>query len=228
MSIQTKEYHAQWRKDHAERWNAYSRQYYDRAREKIRRKRQSPASRKHLSDYLKRWRAANSDKRKADAKAWAEKNKQRIALYRKNYAERRRMLYSNRKEEICARKRQLSPKYRNRVRAYSRVRRKTDIQFALADRLRATMSRALRRQFTRKSARTFDLIGCSPAELRALIESLFLPGMSWTNRALWHVDHKRPLAAFDLTDPSQQRLAFHFSNLQPLWAHDNLSKSDRI
>lgn len=130
--------------------------------------------------------------------------------------------------------------YRNRVLAPARVlsgskiavanrrRRISSPQFCIADRLRVVMRRALSRQFTRKSARTFDLIGCSPTALRSHIESLFLPGMSWDNRALWHVDHKKPLASFDLRDPAQQRVAFHFSNLQPLWAKDNQSKGSKI
>ncbi|AHM03043.1 hypothetical protein roselon_00603 [Roseibacterium elongatum DSM 19469] len=48
--------------------------------------------------------------------------------------------------------------------------------------------------------------------------------MSWENRGEWHVDHVRPLASFDLSDPGQQAQAFHFSNTRPLWAGDNLSK----
>ena len=48
--------------------------------------------------------------------------------------------------------------------------------------------------------------------------------MSWENMGEWHLDHIRPCASFDLTDPDQQRQCFHYSNLQPLWASDNLSK----
>jgi hypothetical protein len=51
--------------------------------------------------------------------------------------------------------------------------------------------------------------------------------MSWQNYGEWHIDHVRPLASFDLSDPAQQRAAFHFSNTQPLWAKENLAKSDR-
>ena len=67
-------------------------------------------------------------------------------------------------------------------------------------------------------------LGCTPAELRVHIERQFLKGMSWANRVDWHVDHIRPLASFDLTDPDQLRAACHFSNLRPLWAEDNLRK----
>jgi hypothetical protein len=56
----------------------------------------------------------------------------------------------------------------------------------------------------------------------------FRPGMTWENYGpVWHVDHIKPCAKFDLTDPDQQRACFHFSNLQPLFADENLRKGGR-
>lgn len=80
-----------------------------------------------------------------------------------------------------------------------------------------------------KSAKTFVLVGCTPSELKARLESLFLPEMSWDNYGVhgWHIDHRKPLSSFDLTQPEQQRQAFHYSNLQPLWASDNISKHNK-
>ena len=77
-----------------------------------------------------------------------------------------------------------------------------------------------------KSAKTEQLIGCTLLELRDYLESLWKPGMSWDNYTLdgWHIDHIRPLASFDLSDPEQQRAAFHYTNCQPLWATDNYAK----
>lgn len=71
-------------------------------------------------------------------------------------------------------------------------------------------------------------LGCSIAELRSYLERRFSPGMSWENHSQygWHIDHIRPLASFDLSDRAQFLEACHFTNLQPLWAADNLSKSD--
>lgn len=77
------------------------------------------------------------------------------------------------------------------------------------------------------SASTKELLGCDIPGLMGWIERKFQPGMTWENYGEWHVDHKRPCASFDLTDIEQQRACFHFSNLQPLWAEDNLSKHDR-
>lgn len=73
---------------------------------------------------------------------------------------------------------------------------------------------------------TFSAVGCSADELRAHIEKQFTPGMTWANYGEWHVDHIRPCASFDLSDPEQFAACFNWSNLQPLWAAENLSKSD--
>lgn len=79
-----------------------------------------------------------------------------------------------------------------------------------------------------KAASTFSLIGCSIEELKVWLAGQFKLGMSWENFGRWHIDHRRPCASFDLSDPVQQRECFHFSNLQPLWAIDNLQKGARI
>lgn len=73
------------------------------------------------------------------------------------------------------------------------------------------------------------LIGCTPLELKAHLESKFLPGMSWGNRGQWHMDHIRPLSSFDLADPEQRQAACHYTNVQPLWAGEHMAKtrSDR-
>jgi len=75
-----------------------------------------------------------------------------------------------------------------------------------------------------KSKSTADLIGCSIDDLKSHLEKQFTDGMSWENYGDWHVDHIRPCCSFDMTDPEQQRECFNYTNLQPLWAKDNLAK----
>jgi len=83
---------------------------------------------------------------------------------------------------------------------------------------------------TAKAETTMNLLGCSMEELRRHLESNFEEGMSWGNHGIhgWHIDHKIPCSAFDLTDPEQQKECFNFRNLQPLWAKDNWSKGNKI
>jgi len=74
-----------------------------------------------------------------------------------------------------------------------------------------------------------ELIGCSIAFLKEHLVARFQPGMSWENygKGGWDVDHARPCASFNLTDPAQQRECFHYSNLQPMWHMPNIKKSDK-
>lgn len=82
-----------------------------------------------------------------------------------------------------------------------------------------------------KGQSTAVLIGASIEVVTAYIEARFQDGMTWANWGRgwggakeWHLDHVRPLASFDLTDPDQLAQACHYTNLQPLWAADNLKK----
>lgn len=77
--------------------------------------------------------------------------------------------------------------------------------------------------------RSNRLIGCNAETLCLILEARFEPGMTWDNYgSAWHVDHIIPLAAYNLTDPEQQRQAFHYTNLQPMWAHENMAKGDEV
>jgi hypothetical protein len=121
---------------------------------------------------------------------------------------------------------QQTPEGRAKQADYIRRLRQTDPQYRLANLLRTRLHHALKG--SRKSARTLELLGCSIEHLVKHLESKFQPGMSWENQGAWHVDHIRPMASFDLTDPEQQRQACHWTNLQPLWAADNFRKSDKL
>lgn len=89
-------------------------------------------------------------------------------------------------------------------------------------------SEYLKQWRSRNKAKTFDLVSLSVEDLVAYLESKFQDGMTWENYGSdWHIDHIRPCASFDLTDPSQLAECFHYTNLQPLWAYDNLSKGAR-
>lgn len=115
---------------------------------------------------------------------------------------------------------------RERRRLYEKGRRALP-EVVIKNRLCARLHKVVTMSGVRKGASQVELFGASPFQLKAHIESLFAPGMGWHNRELWHIDHKRPCKAFDLTNPEEQKRCFHYTNLQPLWAKDNLSKSSK-
>ncbi len=100
-----------------------------------------------------------------------------------------------------------------------------DKSYKIKDNLRSRVRTALKG--IAKSAATMELIGCTIEALIKHLEAQFANGMTWDNYGFygWHVDHIIPCASFDLTDPDQQKACFHYSNLQPLWAEDNLRKN---
>jgi len=104
----------------------------------------------------------------------------------------------------------------------------TDPKFKLSITLRTRLNAAIKNG--QKIGSAIRDLGCSIEELKYYLESLFQPGMSWDNYGFygWHIDHKIPLASFDLSDEQQRLKACHYTNLQPLWAKDNLSKADKI
>jgi hypothetical protein len=92
--------------------------------------------------------------------------------------------------------------------------------------LRSRLNKAIKGNYKLGSA-VKDL-GCSINELREYLEVQFQPGMTWNNwsRDGWHIDHIKPLSSFNLTNREELLKAVHYSNLQPLWAKDNLVKSN--
>jgi hypothetical protein len=80
-----------------------------------------------------------------------------------------------------------------------------------------------------KSKSAVQLLGCSIEELKKHLESKFYEEMSWDNYGTyWHIDHIKPCASFDLALKEEQEKCFHFSNMQPLTAEENLSKGKKI
>lgn len=105
-------------------------------------------------------------------------------------------------------------------------------QRLLNKKLRSILCAALSRVKARggkKCGKTVEMLGCSIDDLRIYLENLFSPGMSWQNHGTkWEVDHIMPLARFDLTNSIHVQMAVRYTNLQPLWIHENAAKADKI
>lgn len=99
--------------------------------------------------------------------------------------------------------------------------RNNNLSHKIAHSLRVRLRRVV------KTGSAVKNLGCSIPEFLAHLESKFTTGMSWNNYGKWHIDHIKPLSSYDLTNPEQLILACHYSNLQPLWAAENISKNGR-
>jgi len=72
------------------------------------------------------------------------------------------------------------------------------------------------------------LIGYTIIDLQVHLEKQFTDGMSWENYGEWHIDHIRPISSFNIEsiDDDDFKLCWSLENLQPLWAIENIIKSN--
>jgi hypothetical protein len=167
---------------------------------------------KYKSDGLKHMCKACSS---AHGKQWKKDNPN----YRVEYH------VKNKDKEHARNAKYYQTVFKSRQREIYKKRYKEDVQYRLMMLLRGRLRRAL--LGIGKSATTLALLDCTASQLKEWLSYQFEPGMSWTNQGQWHIDHVKPCAAFDLTDPEQQRQCFHWTNLQPLWGVDNLRKNSK-
>jgi hypothetical protein len=182
----------------------------------------SLAWKKRNPDQVRAMRAAyylkNRDRDRSASQAWRRLNPDRVAANRAKWEEANPWIWDHKAKQ------RRSPRGLEKARAYYAERYSTDPSYVMRCRFRASLRQALRLyQGGRKTTSVQTLLGCTMDALCAHLEAQFQPGMSWANRSAWHIDHIRPCASFDLTDPVQQRECFSYKNLRPLWARDNQS-----
>jgi hypothetical protein len=175
------------------------------------------SSKENPKEYKRQWTFLNKERKKL----LDLKNKDRINFKRRERrkTEKGKILNSiNSKKYREKNKRQLTNKYLER--------RRKDPNFKLLTILRVRIKDVLRGHS--KSNSTIKVVGCTIEELWKHLESTFKPGMTRENHGKWHVDHIIPCSSFDLSKPEEQAKCFHYTNLQALWAHENLSKGAKI
>ena len=165
---------------------------------------------------------------------WHFKNKEKVLERKRRYRNSEKGLikikeyYLINKEKIKLYAIKNRQKINESKRKYVAYKRKTDIHYKIKDNMYARINIALRSSKTKKHNNKMKIIGCSIKDLKLYLESKFKIGMSWNNRNEWHIDHIKPCISFDLSKPEEQIKCFHYTNLQPLWAHENLSKGSKI
>jgi hypothetical protein len=199
-----------------------------------------PKKKKILEQYKAR-SASNKEKVALRMKEYRKTNKEKIADKRRIYFNANKDKISAQYKAYCA---ENSDKIVARSRAYyvanakkinsygtiyRRNRYKTDPVYRLTRSLRVRLQQAFKSQGVEKTESTFNLAGCTKEGLRQHLVSQFREGMTLENHGpIWHIDHIRPCASFDLSDKAQAAACFHYSNLQPLFAEENRMKSDKF
>lgn len=167
-------------------------------------------------DFDKKSKQQKINRSKPEVK---EKNSKRDKIYR----QKNRTKESKRKAKWVDDNRE---RHNNTYNLWSKEKYHNDPNYKLTKILRTRLTSALKGE--QKAATTMELIGCTTEELWLHIESKFEPGMTRENNGngegFWHLDHEKACANFDLSDPEQQKVCFHYTNLQPLWYEDNLKK----
>ena len=179
----------------------------------------------------------NKEKNSERFKKWRENNIEKINERKKNYRknniekvrEQERNLYYKRIDYYIKYREDNKEHYKkwrdeNKDKKYEYMKERLKIpQWRIALRCRTRIRRALKN--IPKTNKTQDLIGCSWQDLVNHLENTKVPGKDYTNA---HIDHIKPCASFDLTDPEQQKECFHYTNLQFLPAIENLQKGSKL
>lgn len=156
--------------------------------------------------------------------AQTEDGKKKQAIRAKRYYDKNAALINQKGKEWRQNNRERSNKRQNE---YRKKKYAEDPNFKIRCSLRSRVYSVLMNQRVEKTAKTRELIGCTVQEVMDHLESLFTEGMSWENYGEWHIDHIKPCAKFNLTNVEEQRKCFNYKNLQPLWAEENILKSDK-
>lgn len=202
------------------------RAYYQQNREalKARSARRHNDNREEILAKRRQDRAKNPEAAREKMRAYYHANKERVLESNRRYVESNKAKVENRRKQWASENAEWLAK---KSREYMRERNQSDAIFNLRNRCRGRIRNALRRISGDKARRTTEsIIGCSLEELHGHIESQFSDGMTWDNRGQWHVDHIIPLASAD-TESEVLGLC-HYTNLQPLWAGDNIRKSNHV
>jgi len=155
---------------------------------------------------------------------------QRREYDRKNYLknkekilERNRLWKENNKELISAYNHTYGQSHKEEKNIREKKRRDEDPIYRMKLNLRRINRRSIKNFKLRGNSK---LLGCSYEEIREHLTKQFTIGMSWDNYGEWHIDHIIPLAS--ATTEDEVLKLYHYSNLQPLWAIDNIRKGSKI
>lgn len=186
---------------------AYLKEYYQKNKEKFNAyavKRKTEKS-EELKDYYRQYDKLHRVHRRDNEQRYRDRKREKIR-------QANAVWVKENKDQFKA----TQKKYRN----------KPEVRMAVN--LRRRLLKALWNK-TDKCGSVISDLGMPMSEFKLYMEKKFQSGMTWENYGkAWHIDHIKPISSFDLSDRPQFLKACHFTNLQPLWAKDNIRKGNKI
>jgi hypothetical protein len=192
---------------------------------KIDKKKFYQKNKEKINDSTKKHREKNINKSLEYSRNYYNKNKEVLLdkkkiYYKKNYT----IIYDKLKIYNKKNKEKINLTKNN----YVKIKKSNDPLFKLKILMRDRLNKYYKYSSLNKNNTTFNIIGCTAQFLKEYLENQFTDGMNWNNHGLfgWHIDHIIPLSSAN-TEEELYKLC-HYSNLQPLWAEDNLRKGNKI
>jgi hypothetical protein len=160
----------------------------------------------------KKWRDSNKEYMSNKSKTWYEQNKEHRKEYLKKYREKN------------------IDKIREVKRTYEKTRKYNDPLYKLIANFRTAIYQVLKENNIQKNGHYFEVLQYTPEDLIVHLENQFTDGMSWENYGEWHVDHLLPISLHNIQEIGDEEFmkCWSLSNLQPLWADENIRKSNKV
>jgi len=204
------------------------------------------ANKERIAKISKKWRKENSELVKQKKSEYYFENRDEIRAKHKKYREEnaeaikitKKLEYQKNKDKYIQKAREWEErnpnarktrKYKDRKNERKRQRYSEDVLFKLSEKIRSSSARITNAIKRNKNLKSIKYLGCTLEELKTHIESQWQEGMTWENHGLhgWHIDHIKPVDWYikNSDDPWE---ANHYTNLQPLWAIDNIKKKNNL
>ena len=169
-------------------------------------------------------------------KEYYQANREEIIKQQKEYDkthreernQKKKQYYKAHKEEH---NKYMKQYYKEKEKKHRKERYKRDPKFRLHQIFSTAIYQALKRKGSSKNGYSWEkIVGYTTQDLMEHLERQFRNGMSWDNYGEWHIDHIKPISAFDFTSYQDNEFqeCWALKNLQPLWAEQNRKKKAKL
>jgi len=225
-----RQYQKEYREKNKDKIRQYKKEYREKNKDKIRqnKKEDYEENKEYYLNKTRKYYEENKEYILKREKEYRKKNKDKIKQKIKEY-------YEENKEYILKRRKEYNEKNKDKIKEYkknykcehNKTPQKCIICKPYSYLTKLQRKRVIHLLNSKKDKKTTEYLGCDKKTLYNHLEKQFKDGMTWENKSEWHIDHIKPCASFNLELEEERIKCFHYTNLQPLWATDNLSKGDK-